>query len=86
MDSRIFKIDPKIEMKKVRFKNRFGIELVGDLYLPEGHTDTKKPAIIISGPFGAVKEQASGLYRAVDKPLAKKICIYENICTDESLR
>ena len=62
MDSRTFKIDPKIEMKKVRFKNRFGIELAGDLYLPEDHTDTKKPAIIISGPFGAVKEQASGLY------------------------
>ena len=62
MDTRTFEINPKIEMKKVHFKNRIGIELAGDLYLPENHTDTKKPAIIISGPFGAVKEQASGLY------------------------
>lgn len=36
-DTRTFKINPKIEMKKVRFKNRYGITLAGDLYLPEGY-------------------------------------------------
>lgn len=62
MDSRTFKIYPNIEMRKVYFKNRYGIELAGDLYLPEGYAEKKNPALIISGPFGAVKEQASGLY------------------------
>lgn len=61
-DTRTFKIDPNIEMKKVQFKNRYGITLAGDLYLPEGYEGKKSPAIIISGPFGAVKEQASGLH------------------------
>lgn len=85
-ESRTFEINPKIEMKKVRFTNRYGITLAGDLYLPENYEAKKNPAVIVAGPFGAVKEQASGLYRAVDKPLAKKICIYENICINESLR
>lgn len=61
-DTRTFKINPKIEMKKVQFKNRYGITLACALYLPEGYEGKKGPAIIISGPFGAVKEQASGLY------------------------
>ncbi len=51
----------KIQTQKVRFKNRYGIELVGDLYIPQNAT-TKMAAIAITGPFGAVKEQASGLY------------------------
>lgn len=51
----------KVEVKKVSFKNRYGIELVGDLYIPKGTTG-KLPAIAVSGPFGAVKEQVSGLY------------------------
>ena len=61
-DTRTFKINPKIEWKKVQFKNRYGIMLAGDLYLPEGYTEKKNPVVIVSGPFGAVKEQASGLY------------------------
>ncbi len=61
-DTRTFEINPKIEMKKVQFKNRYGIVLAGDLYLPEGYAEKKNPAVIVSGPFGAVKEQASGLY------------------------
>ncbi len=53
----------KVTVKRVHFKNRFGIKLAGDLYLPKGiKKDAKLPAIAISGPFGAVKEQASGLY------------------------
>lgn len=61
-ETRTFKIYPNIEMKPVRFKNRFGIELAGHLYLPEGYTERKNAAIIVAGPFGAVKEQAAGLY------------------------
>ncbi|SDM49096.1 alpha/beta hydrolase [Lachnospira pectinoschiza] len=62
MDTRTFKVYENIEMKEVRFKNRYGIELAGHLYLPENYTDKKNPAIVVSGPFGAVKEQSSGLY------------------------
>ena len=51
----------KVEVKKVEFTNKYGIQLVGDLYIPKGE-NAKLPAIAISGPFGAVKEQASGLY------------------------
>lgn len=47
--------------QKVTFKNRYGISLVGDLYTPE-NAEGKLAAIAVSGPFGAVKEQASGLY------------------------
>ena len=61
-ESRTFEINPKIEMKKVRFTNRYGITLAGDLYLPDNYEDKKNPAVIVAGPFGAVKEQASGLY------------------------
>ncbi|KJW12548.1 alpha/beta hydrolase [Levilactobacillus spicheri] len=61
-DTRIFEVYPNIEVKKARFKNRFGIELAGDVYLPENYATKKSPAIVVSGPFGAVKEQSSGLY------------------------
>lgn len=52
----------KVIVKKVSFKNRYGISLVGDLYLPKNSQFAKLAAIAVSGPFGAVKEQASGLY------------------------
>lgn len=52
----------KVDIKKVSFKNRYGIELVGDLYTPKNKTTEQLAAIAISGPFGAVKEQSSGLY------------------------
>ena len=52
----------KVEVKKVNFKNRYGITLVGDLYIPKDKPSDKMAAIAVSGPFGAVKEQASGLY------------------------
>ena len=51
----------KVDHKKVTFVNRYGITLVGDLYVPQ-QTSGKLAAIAVSGPFGAVKEQASGLY------------------------
>lgn len=52
----------KVTVKKVKFKNQYGIELAGDLYMPKNRTAEKLPAIAVSGPFGAVKEQSSGLY------------------------
>lgn len=60
---KVFEKSDKVEVKKVRFKNRYGIVLVGDLYIPKNKQPSEKmPAVAVSGPFGAVKEQASGLY------------------------
>ncbi len=50
-----------VNATKVSFHNRYGIKLVGDLYTPIKY-DYKLSAVAVSGPFGAVKEQASGLY------------------------
>ena len=62
-DTRVFKIDPSITVKKAHFHNRYGIDLTGDLYLPKDFDAAKKYAgIAVCGPFGAVKEQVSGLY------------------------
>ena len=58
---KIFKLSDKVTHKKVTFHNRFGITLVGDLYEPK-NKEGKLSAIAVCGPFGAVKEQASGLY------------------------
>ena len=58
---KIFKLSDKVTHKKVTFHNRFGITLVGDLYEPKEQKG-KLSAIAVCGPFGAVKEQCSGLY------------------------
>jgi fermentation-respiration switch protein FrsA (DUF1100 family) len=52
----------RVDHHKVSFKNRYGIALVGDLYLPKRRGDRRLPALAVGGPFGAVKEQSSGLY------------------------
>jgi len=53
----------KVDHKKVTFKNRYGIELAADMYIPKEVNGVKKfAAIAVTGPFGAVKEQTSGLY------------------------
>jgi len=57
-----FNLSPNVERKKVSFKNRYGITVVADLYVPKNTRNTKLPALVLSGPFGAVKEQSSGLY------------------------
>lgn len=59
---KVFAKSDKVDVKKVKFKNRYGIELTGDLYTPQSKSTEKLPAIAVSGPFGAVKEQASGFY------------------------
>ena len=51
----------KVDHKKITFMNRYGITLAADMYIPK-NTEGKLPAIAVSGPFGAVKEQCSGLY------------------------
>lgn len=51
----------KVEHEKVTFINRYGITLAADMYIPK-NADGKLPAIAVCGPFGAVKEQCSGLY------------------------
>ncbi|MDE6292676.1 MAG: alpha/beta hydrolase [Bacilli bacterium] len=56
-----FPKNQKVNHRKVTFHNRYGITLVADLYEPKNYVD-KLPAIAVCGPFGAVKEQASGLY------------------------
>ncbi len=56
-----FPLRDTVKREKVRFHNRYGIELCGDLYLPK-ESGGKLAAVAVSGPFGAVKEQCSGLY------------------------
>lgn len=56
-----FEKSDKVNHKKVTFRNRFGITLAADMYTPKDAAG-KLPAIAVSGPFGAVKEQSSGLY------------------------
>ena len=58
---KVFPKSDKVDHRKVTFHNRYGITLAADLYTPKGAAG-KLPAIAVSGPFGAVKEQSSGLY------------------------
>lgn len=58
---KVFPKSEKVDHKKVTFANHFGITLAADMYIPKNATG-KLPAIAVSGPYGAVKEQSSGLY------------------------
>ena len=58
---KVFPKSDKVDHKKVTFHNRYGIILAADMYTPKSVVG-KLPAIAVSGPFGAVKEQSSGLY------------------------
>lgn len=58
---KVFPKSDKVEHSKVTFHNRYGITLAADLYIPK-NVEGKLAAIAVCGPFGAVKEQASGLY------------------------
>ena len=58
-----FALSDKVNHKKITFTNHFGITLAADMYTPKSSLASEKlPAIAVAGPFGAVKEQASGLY------------------------
>ena len=65
---KVFQLSDEVNHRKVTFANHFGITLAADLYEPMEYTG-KLPAIAVCGPFGAVKEQSSGLYA---QELAKK--------------
>ncbi|MFA7105035.1 MAG: alpha/beta hydrolase [Dysgonamonadaceae bacterium] len=58
---KVFPKSDKVDHSKVTFRNRYGITLAADMYVPKNATG-KLAAIAVSGPFGAVKEQSSGLY------------------------
>ena len=58
---KVFPLSPEVNHKKITFKNHFGITLVADMYEPKNY-EGKLPALAVSGPYGAVKEQSSGLY------------------------
>ena len=57
-----FQLNDKVTRQKVTYKNRYGISIVADLYLPKNRSNETLAALAISGPFGAIKEQSSGLY------------------------
>lgn len=59
---KVFAKSEKVDHQKVTFKNRYGITLAGDLYLPKNRGNQRLAALVVGGPFGAVKEQSSGLY------------------------
>lgn len=58
---KVFPLSDEVNHRKVTFVNHFGNTLAADLYEPKGY-EGKLPAIAVCGPFGAVKEQSSGLY------------------------
>lgn len=58
---KVFPQSDKVAHRKVTFNNRYGITLAADMYIPKNY-EGKLPAIAVAGPFGAVKEQSSGLY------------------------
>lgn len=60
-DGYSFKLNENVSRTKVLFRNRYGITLAGDLYLPKNRGE-KLAAVAVAGPFGAVKEQSAGLY------------------------
>lgn len=59
---KVFPLSENVLHEKVTFRNQYGITLVGDLYMPKGISGNDNPAIAVCGPFGASKEQSSGLY------------------------
>lgn len=63
MGNHIFTLSDKVTRQPVTYKNRFGVELAGDLYLPTDFDESKAcPALVIGAPYGGVKEQGPGIY------------------------
>lgn len=58
-----FELNENVERTHITYDNRYGIEISADIYMPKNMDKSQKyPAIVVAGPFGAVKEQAAGLY------------------------
>jgi fermentation-respiration switch protein FrsA (DUF1100 family) len=79
-----FQLSDKVTRQKVSFKNRYGITLSGDLYLPKNAGNTKLAALAISGPFGAVKQQSSGLYANIMAERGFTVIAFDPSYTGES--
>ena len=79
-----FQLSDKVIRQKVSFKNRYGITLSGDFYLPKNSDTTKLPTLAISGPFGAVKEQSSGLYASTIAEKGFAVLAFDPSYTGES--
>jgi len=79
-----FQLSDKVTRQKVTFKNRYGITLSGDLYLPKNAGNEKLSAIAISGPFGAVKQQSSGLYANIMAERGFAVIAFDPSYTGES--
>lgn len=63
MDDHIFTLSDNVTRQAVSYRNRFGVELAGDLYLPADFDQSQRyPALIIGAPYGGVKEQGPGIY------------------------
>lgn len=80
---KLFPQNDKVDHKKVTFHNRYGITLAADLYAPKNAAG-KLPAIAVSGPFGAVKEQSSGLYAQTMAQLGFLTIAFDPSFTGES--
>jgi dipeptidyl aminopeptidase/acylaminoacyl peptidase len=79
-----FKLSDKVTRQKVNFKNRYGITLSGDLYLPKNTGNEKLSALAIGGPFGAVKQQSSGLYANIMAERGFAVVAFDPSYTGES--
>lgn len=59
----IFPLAEGVTRRHVSYQNRYGITIAADLYLPPGHDEAvRQPAVLVGSPYGAVKEQAAGIY------------------------
>ncbi len=79
---KVFPLSEKVNHRKVEFKNRYGITLVGDLYSPKGGSNGM--ALAVCGPFGASKEQSSGLYAMKMAERGFVTCAFDPSFTGES--
>ena len=80
---KVFPQSDKVDHKKVTFHNRYGITLAADMYTPK-NAQGLLPAIAVSGPFGAVKEQSSGLYAQTMAELGFLTIAFDPSFTGES--
>ena len=80
---KVFPQSDKVDHKKVTFHNRYGITLAADMYTPK-NVQGLLPAIAVSGPFGAVKEQSSGLYAQTMAELGFLTIAFDPSFTGES--
>ena len=79
---KVFPLSETVNHQKVEFKNRYGITLVGDLYTPK--SEGNRMALAVCGPFGASKEQSSGLYAMKMAERGFVTCAFDPSFTGES--